>query len=458
MRPSFLLSLILISILGFQFTIAPISNDEFPATKSNLLSFSFLPENIYYRAAQSDTHYVYTQIRADQYQPAETKRLPLNICLVIDRSGSMSGDKLKYVKDAATFLVNNLNTEDYISIVVYESNVNVLLASTKATNKAQINKLIAGIVTAGSTNLSGGLLEGYSQIKESLKDGYVNRVLLLSDGLANAGVVDPTSIKNMAMQANLNHGITTSSFGVGADFNEDLMLGISESGSGNYYFIENPDKIPDIFSKEMNGLLSVVAQNIKVKIQLPPNVKMIQLFGYENQSKDSTTIEINLRDISSEEIKSFLFSYTIATQNQNPLTFRSTFNYNDAINSNSDQQTNMNFTVFPSYIESAIEANINADVLAQYAIFYNNWVMQNAMKLVDQGQYDGAKTFFENNNLANYKYQGLLLNNKDFVSQDSIILNYKTKIDEVKVMNEYDKKVYQKSNKAVNYNIQKKKK
>lgn len=458
MRPSFLLSLILISILGFQFTIAPISNDEFPATKSNLLSFSFLPENIYYRAAQSDTHYVYTQIRADQYQPAETKRLPLNICLVIDRSGSMSGDKLKYVKDAATFLVNNLNTEDYISIVVYESNVNVLLASTKATNKAQINKLIAGIVTAGSTNLSGGLLEGYSQIKESLKDGYVNRVLLLSDGLANAGVVDPTSIKNMAMQANLNHGITTSSFGVGADFNEDLMLGISESGSGNYYFIENPDKIPDIFSKEMNGLLSVVAQNIKVKIQLPPNVKMIQLFGYENQSKDSTTIEINLRDISSEEIKSFLFSYTIATQNQNPLTFRSTFNYNDAINSNSDQQTNMNFTVFPSYIESAIEANINADVLAQYAIFYNNWVMQNAMKLVDQGQYEGAKTFFENNNLANYKYQGLLLNNKDFVSQDSIILNYKTKIDEVKVMNEYDKKVYQKSNKAVNYNIQKKKK
>ncbi len=458
MRPSFLLSLILISILGFQFTIAPISNDEFPATKSNLLSFSFLPENIYYRAAQSDTHYVYTQIRADQYQPAETKRLPLNICLVIDRSGSMSGDKLKYVKDAATFLVNNLNTEDYISIVVYESNVNVLLASTKATNKAQINKLIAGIVTAGSTNLSGGLLEGYSQIKESLKDGYVNRVLLLSDGLANAGVVDPTSIKNMAMQANLNHGITTSSFGVGADFNEDLMLGISESGSGNYYFIENPDKIPDIFSKEMNGLLSVVAQNIKVKIQLPPNVKMIQLFGYENQSKDSTTIEINLRDISSEEIKSFLFSYTIATQNQNPLTFRSTFNYNDAINSNSDQQTNMNFTVFPSYIESAIEANINADVLAQYAIFYNNWVMQNAMKLVDQGQYEGAKTFFENNNLANYKYQGLLLNNKDFVSQDSIILNYKAKIDEVKVMNEYDKKVYQKSNKAVNYNIQKKKK
>lgn len=458
MRLVLLFSIFFFSTVGFQLPNNKVVNDEFPATKSNLLSFSFLPENIYYRAAQSDTHYVYTQIRADQYQPAETKRLPLNICLVIDRSGSMSGDKLKYVKDAATFLVNNLNTEDYISIVVYESNVNVLLASTKATNKAQINKLIAGIVTAGSTNLSGGLLEGYSQIKESLKDGYVNRVLLLSDGLANSGVVDPTSIKNMAMQANLNHGITTSSFGVGADFNEDLMLGISESGSGNYYFIENPDKIPDIFSKEMNGLLSVVAQNIKVKIQLPPNVKMIQLFGYENQSKDSTTIEINLRDISSEEIKSFLFSYTILTQNQNPLTFRSTFNYNDAINSNSDQQTNMNFTVFPSNIESAIEANINADVLAQYAIFYNNWVMQNAMKLVDQGQYEGAKTFFENNNLANYKYQGLLLNNKDFVSQDSIILNYKTKIDEVKVMNEYDKKVYQKSNKAVNYNIQKKKK
>src|SRR5690606_37458010 len=125
------------------------------------------------------------------------------------------------------------------------------------------------------------------------------------------GITDPNQIFQSAHAANQRDGITTSTFGVGLDFNENLMMGIAESGSGNYYFIQNPNQIPDIFNKELNGLISVVAQNAKVNIQLPAQARILKVYGYENQSNNASEVQILLRDISSEEEKTFLISYVI---------------------------------------------------------------------------------------------------------------------------------------------------
>lgn len=451
--------LIFALIVSFAF-VAPQrwSNPEVASeVKSGYLNFQFLPDNTHYLTGANDTHFVFTQIKADAYNPVSSSRTPLNLCLVIDRSGSMSGDKLKYAKQAADFVVDQLKPEDFLSIVIYDTEVKTLLKSSAVNDKSHIHQLISTIQAGSSTNLSGGLSEGHSQVKANLKSGYVNRVLLMSDGLANAGIVDPERIKQLATRINITDGITTSAFGVGTDFNEDLMMGIAESGSGNYYFIQNPDQIPEIFKKELNGLLQVVAQNVKVQLTLPPGVKVIQMYGYENAASNASGPEVILRDISSEEQKAFLFSYLPPAGHTGPLTFKAVLTYLDAITGNGEISEVLEFTVNPTTSAAIMEQSVNPLVIQEYATFHANWLMQRAMTLVDQGNYNGARNLIDGSATLKTKYGSTVTTNTRYMKQDSIMIQYKSKIKDYESMNEYDKKVLQKSNKSMNYEIQKKK-
>jgi Ca-activated chloride channel homolog len=425
--------------------------------KTGHLNFTFKPENLLYKPGSSDTHFVYTQIKADIYNPLQNQRLPLNICLVIDRSGSMSGDRIVYVKQAAEFVINNLTAEDYLSIVIYDQDVQVLKKPTKINDKQAFLTLINGIYVGGSTNLCGGLTEGYHQIKNNFKEGYVNRVLLLSDGLANQGITDPQMINQYASSANLQNKITTSSFGVGNDFNENLMMGIAESGAGNYYYIKNPNQIKAIFEKELSGLLSVVAQNTKVKIGIPKGARVIQLYGQANISLNTNEIEVLLRDISSEEEKSFLFSYVIDSTYHSNLDFNATLTYDNAVSNQTNQQLIQNFSVVPSLDQQKIANQIDNEILAQFAIFHSNWLMSQAMKMVDQNKFKEADVILGSNEVLKLKYANVIQQNVVFQTQDSLMINYKNNLSNYQTMSEQDKKIIQKSNKSQNYIIQKRK-
>jgi Ca-activated chloride channel family protein len=452
-----LFSLIVLFCSSFALYDNTVSPKPFSEVKSGYLHFQFSPDNTNYLTGSNDTHFVFAQLKADAYNPVSSSRTPLNLCLVIDRSGSMSGDKLKYAKQAADFVVDQLKPEDFLSIVIYDSEVKTLLKSTAVSDKSHIHQLISTIQSGSSTNLSGGLSEGHSQVKANLKSGYVNRVLLMSDGLANAGIVEPERIKQLATRINITDGITTSSFGVGADFNEDLMMGIAESGSGNYYFIQNPDQIPDIFRKELNGLLQVVAQNAKVKVSLPEGVRLVQMYGYENVSTDLSNPEIILRDISSEDQKAFLMSYVLQPGTANPLNFKAVLSYADAVNGNGEISETLQFTVQPTDSKMLLDQNLDPLVIREYATFHANWLMQRAMTLVDQGNYTGARNLIDGSASLKYKYGATVTTDPRYMKQDSMMSNYKTKIKDYESMNDYDKKVLQKSNKSMNYEIQKKK-
>jgi Ca-activated chloride channel homolog len=428
-----------------------------PVVKSGYLNFTFKPDNIYYKPGSTDTHFVYTHIKADTYNPSQVQRLPLNICLVIDRSGSMSGDRIANVKKAAEFVVNNLSSEDYLSIVIYDHHVQVLKSPTLIKDKQHFLQLIQGINVSGATNLCGGLTEGYNQIKSNYKEGYVNRVLLLSDGLANQGITDPITINQFAKTANQQNGITTSTFGVGNDFNENLMMGIAESGAGNYYYIGNPEQIPAIFDKELSGLLRVVAQNTRVKIAIPQGIRIVQLYGYTNIGTASDVIEILLRDISSDEEKVFLFSYVIDSSMNSTFDFSAIMNYDDAVNNNPNQNILEKFSVMPNEHLEEIAKNMDTGVITQYAVFHANWLMTQAMQFVDRGQIEQANALLGQNEIIKTKYDSYILNSAEFKVQDSLIINYNNNLKHYEKMSEQEKKVYQKSNKNSNYIIQKKK-
>lgn len=279
--------------------------------KNDVLSFSLGLDNDRYRVdAANKTAWLYIETKAVFFQNKNEKRIPLNLSIVIDRSGSMHGDKLNFVKQSAKFAIDNLTPEDYVSIIVYDDVVEVLQTAIKVENKQAIKQKIDKLEDRGSTNLTGGTVEGYTQVKANYKKDHINRVLLLSDGLANAGITDPAKIKEIVRAKNYEDGISLSTFGVGLDYNEDLMTAMAESGAGNYFFMDNPETIASVFDKELKGLLNVVAQNTKLTVTLPEGVKLEKVYGY-SFLQNGKQVSISLRDIFSEETKGVLMRFSL---------------------------------------------------------------------------------------------------------------------------------------------------
>ncbi len=218
------------------------------------------------------------RIRSPQPPVNSTQRPPLNLALVIDRSGSMEGLRLEYAKAAAKYALSQLTPNDKVSLTIFDDSVQTIVASQYVRPNANFNQLIDQIETAGSTNLHGGWLEGANQAASSLEIGRLNRVLLLSDGQANQGETRPEEIfKQVAGLA--KKGISTSTMGVGEDFNEDLLEGIANNGDGNYHFIHNPKQLPEIFAVELKGLLTTLGRMVSLGFEPNLGLKVLDVLN-----------------------------------------------------------------------------------------------------------------------------------------------------------------------------------
>jgi Ca-activated chloride channel family protein len=242
--------------------------------------------------------------------PNERNRRPLNLSLVIDRSGSMAGLKMDYTRQAAQFLVQHLGNQDTFSIVLYNDKVETLVTPDILVNKDNIINLIEGIRVRGTTNLSGGWLEGCQHVKNGMGTNHLNRVILMSDGLANRGITDTAQLVTLAKQK-YGEGVSTTTMGLGNDFNEDLMMEMANAGGGAFYFIESPEVAPEIFKEELTGLLSVVGQNLTITVTPNEHVKNVrQMNAYPMQTNGKVT-SFRLGDIFGGELKTMIIELNI---------------------------------------------------------------------------------------------------------------------------------------------------
>jgi Ca-activated chloride channel homolog len=234
----------------------------------------------------SSTVYLDTNVLAAQSELKPT-RVPVNLALALDRSGSMSGNKLEQAKRAAQALVGALTDGDRLAVISFGSDVTVY-PSTRidASTRAELLRWIGGIQDSGGTNISGALEAASEQLRRS-REGYkVSRVILLSDGQPTEGRTSAAELKDLVAAARRDD-ITTSAFGVGLDFNSRLMSDLAGAGAGNYAFIEDANHLAPMFEKDLLNAAATLARNVELELRPKAGVALADVPGHEWRSTGS---------------------------------------------------------------------------------------------------------------------------------------------------------------------------
>lgn len=195
----------------------------------------------------------------------DSERQPLDVVLVLDRSGSMGGGRLESVKAATAHLLRLAGPADRIGVVAFDDTTELVLELATHAPDAAIARVMA-LHTGGSTNLSGGWLKGIEMLEAAPRPEALRRIIILTDGQVNVGETDPDRLASMALSAR-SRSISTSTIGFGDGYDERLLAAIADAGSGNDYWCAGPDHAPQIFNDEFEGLASTVAQNVSVELR-----------------------------------------------------------------------------------------------------------------------------------------------------------------------------------------------
>lgn len=333
----------------------------------------------------STTLDVLIKITPPELEPV-AERPDINLGLVIDRSGSMkAANKLAYAKAAATYAVQQLLPRDRVSVTIYDTLVQTLIPSTAVTNKLAIIQQIEQIQAGSSTALHAGWLEGSMQVSQHFNPQQLNRVVLLSDGLANVGETNPDVIAS-DVHGLADRGVSTSTMGVGDQFDEELLEAIALSGDGNYYYIDSPEQLPDIFDVELQGLTATVGSRVTLTIQPQAGVTVVDVL---NDLERTPTGEIKLPNlIASSPFLAVVRLKVPAAESCDLCQVRLSWNAPDV----AERQTAEATLTLPRVSAQALaELSLNHEVQEQVAILMAARAQREAAEQVRSGHVESAR-------------------------------------------------------------------
>jgi Ca-activated chloride channel homolog len=339
-------------------------------------------------ADSRETAIVKVSLRGVQ-PPRTIRRAPVNLALVIDKSGSMSGDRIERAREAALEAVRRLGPDDLVSVVAFDNGVRTLIQSRRVGDGSAISEAIETITANGGTNLYGGVVAGAEALRRHIEDGYTHRVILLSDGQANVGPQTPEALGSLGAQL-VREGISVSTIGLGLDFNEDLMTRLARRSDGNTYFVENSRDLGRIFGEELGDVLSIVARRVVIEVTFPEGVRPVRLVGREGRIENRRAfIELNQLYGSQEKFALVEVEIDAAKPRTTREVARAEVRYENASDARPASQSARAEVSF-SEARAEVVSSANHQVQADYAANRIAEAKDEVVVLVDAGRRDEA--------------------------------------------------------------------
>ncbi len=242
----------------------------------------------------TQTVYLRIAIRGKRTEESHA-RTPGNIALVIDRSGSMKGAKIEKAREAARMAINRLDPSDHASVVIFDHQIEALVPARRVKHPEYFHSAIDHIRARGRTAIFAAVEEAVRQIKRYKTPHRFNRIILISDGLANVGPREPHYFQELGEKLG-NKGISVSTIGLGKGYNEDLMAQLAAASDGNHAFARTAADLTKIFNQEFDEVLSVSAQDVEIIIQTRDGVTPLRSLGRKS-SIQGNTIRMRLNQV-----------------------------------------------------------------------------------------------------------------------------------------------------------------
>lgn len=330
------------------------------------------------------------------------QRPAVNLALVIDKSSSMSGDKIERAKEAAIVAVERLDARDIVSVIAFSSGVETIVPAQQAVDKAAIAAKIRNLRAGGTTAIFGGVAQGASELRKHLDGERVTRLILLSDGQANVGPSSPAELGRLGASL-VKESISVSSVGLGLGYNEDLMNAIAEKSDGNSYFVENSDDLPRVFSQELGDVLSVVAKDVKLRVQFKNGATPIELIGRDGRIEDGV-VTVDFNQIYGAQQKYVLIrtEFTVGKDAETrafadaEVTFLPMGEFGSGRMPDSAKTTASATINFSRSVE-IVKKSVDAGVMKEHLLNLNAIQADRAIELRDKGDIEGATKLMRTN-------------------------------------------------------------
>ncbi|MFN2512434.1 MAG: VWA domain-containing protein [Pyrinomonadaceae bacterium] len=315
-------------------------------------------------------------------------RPDLNLSLVLDRSGSMEGEKMLRAREAAMFCVDQMLATDRLSVVTFDDHIDVLFPSEPVTNKQAMKDLISRVAARGSTALHEAWVRGGLTVSERMIAQGINRVVLITDGLANVGITSTDEIVTQAMGL-FQRGVSTSTIGIGADFNEDLLLPMAQSGGGNAWHVVEPGDMQHIFQIELEGLIALFAHTVSLSFIPADGVRIVDAL---NDFESTATGRYRLPNLQAGSPLEIVVQLKVGEEEvgtqMSLLDLRLEFTPQGASSAEVLQETHTVEFASGSQVE---DSPTNHEVVKAVQFLMNARARNEAIKLMDQGDYSGSE-------------------------------------------------------------------
>jgi Ca-activated chloride channel family protein len=345
---------------------------------------------------------------AAQAPGGPTTRAPANVCLAIDRSGSMAGEKLESARRGAVAALAHLRSDDVVSVVAYDDVVRVIVPATQASDRGAVERGILQLTPGGGTALFAGVVKCAGEVRKGLSPQRVNRIILLSDGFANSGPSSPAELGSLGAEL-AAEGISVATVGLGLDYNEDLMAELALRSDGKHIFVQRPADLTRFLAEELDAVAAVVANNVKVTVRFAPGTKPLRVLGRPADIVGNT-VSLSFGKIYAAREHFFVVEMQV-DEGQNgstrqvadvSATFRDLVSGQDAKNNaanatNTMSKLNKTEEVKFSRQDQDVTAAANPGVLSELSLLQADEATLKAIRLRDQGDVTQARQVLEQN-------------------------------------------------------------